>query len=383
MKKLIVFLVCGLFLPAAPVWGAWSKVYIVEIDRTKAGPSSQTNFPVLFQATDPSLKSVANGGLVTNSNGYDIAVYTSGALSGLLPFEIVAWDGVAGTVSGWTKLPTLHGSSDGVNSSFAVAWGNSSITTPQNAGSYAPATVWDSSYKGVWHFGGAVLNVNDSTANGESGTIVGVPTSVAGKVDGGIELLGGSGYFTVGSGSDLDWVTGSPRTSMLTVEFWMQNASAAQISLLLNKNYSGGNGYQLIADPPNRRLLWFHNGGFVNLANSIPYDALWHHYACVFDATGDHVYVDGVNTDNDTTDTSGNSASPGTMTIMQANSGDLTPFDELRISVGTARSADWIKDEYTNMNTPGNIGAPGFLVWAPYSNSFSPPTTSIRHRVIQ
>jgi hypothetical protein len=44
----------------------------ITIDHTKAPNNDQANFPLLFNTTDPTLKSVANGGHVNNANGYDI-----------------------------------------------------------------------------------------------------------------------------------------------------------------------------------------------------------------------------------------------------------------------------------------------------------------------
>src|SRR5204863_1636661 len=44
------------------------------IDHTKV-PSTQSNFTVLVNVTDPALKTIVNGGHVANANGYDIGFY--------------------------------------------------------------------------------------------------------------------------------------------------------------------------------------------------------------------------------------------------------------------------------------------------------------------
>ena len=56
---------------ALPHPGVYSRT--ITINHTLCGGSDSSNFPVLISITDPSLKTIANGGHVHNSNGYDIS----------------------------------------------------------------------------------------------------------------------------------------------------------------------------------------------------------------------------------------------------------------------------------------------------------------------
>ena len=107
-------------------------------------PSTQTNFPVLFNSTDPLLKTTANGGHVTNANGYDIIFTSDAAGAQPLPFEIESYSGSTGTLIAWVQVPTL---SSATNTVIYLFYGNSSITTSQAN----QTAVWDSNFKGVWH----------------------------------------------------------------------------------------------------------------------------------------------------------------------------------------------------------------------------------------
>src|SRR5258708_19733152 len=85
--------------------------------------------------------------------------------------------------------------------------------------------VWDNNFRGVWHFpNGTALTANDSTGNGNSGTITGV-TATSGQV-GGAALMAGSNGTTNGiavpSTSVLD-------TDVHTISFWLKfNADSSQ-----------------------------------------------------------------------------------------------------------------------------------------------------------
>jgi hypothetical protein len=65
-------------------------------------------------------------------------------------------------------------------------YGNSSITTDQSN----PTAVWDVNFKGVWHLpNGTILSANDSTSNGNNGTINGA-TATTGEIAGGASFNG-------------------------------------------------------------------------------------------------------------------------------------------------------------------------------------------------
>src|SRR5438270_716741 len=97
------------------------------------------NKDVLVKFTDNRLKTIANGGHVANANGYDINFYSDITHLTPLTWELF-YDGTAGTVAAWVKIPSCA-----VSTVFYMFYGDSSITTFQSTAS----SVWDSDYKGI------------------------------------------------------------------------------------------------------------------------------------------------------------------------------------------------------------------------------------------
>ena len=111
------------------------------IDHTKVPNTDQINFPLLFNTTDPSLATTANGGHVQNLNGYDIFFSTDPTGQTKLDYEMEQYNPVTGQVIAWIRIPTLSHTTDTVVYMF---YGNSAITTSQRN----PTGVWDASYSG-------------------------------------------------------------------------------------------------------------------------------------------------------------------------------------------------------------------------------------------
>jgi hypothetical protein len=117
----------------------------ITIDHTKVACTSDvSDFPMLISIqNDPDLKTTANGGKVENPNGYDI-IFTAVDLTTPLLHEVEKYDGAAGTLVAWVKIPTLKSNEDTV---IYMHYGNSDITSSQENAT----GVWDDNYKGVWH----------------------------------------------------------------------------------------------------------------------------------------------------------------------------------------------------------------------------------------
>ena len=62
------------------------KAFDIDADSV-SGSTDLTDFPILFSFTDAQLADVPNGGLVQNSNGYDIA-FSTGDGTTALDFEL-------------------------------------------------------------------------------------------------------------------------------------------------------------------------------------------------------------------------------------------------------------------------------------------------------
>src|SRR5439155_310959 len=98
------------------------------IDHTKV-PSTQSNFTVMVNVTDPALKTVANGGHVANANGYDIGFYADSGGTTKLKWQVEKYNGTTGNLIAWVKIPSVSSSIDTV---FYLMYGNSSINTDQS-----------------------------------------------------------------------------------------------------------------------------------------------------------------------------------------------------------------------------------------------------------
>ena len=183
----------------------------VTIDHTKVPNTDQSNFPFLFNTTDPAFATVANGGHVTSLNGNDIIFSSDPAGQNILNFEIEEYDPAHGKVIAWVQVPTVSHTTDTV---IYVLFGNPSIVASQQN----PAGVWDSNYMGVWHVAnGTQLSLADSTSNGNIATNNGA-TATSGQIDGGMST-DGTTYATIGAPPSLASATGSKPSAFQAESF--------------------------------------------------------------------------------------------------------------------------------------------------------------------
>jgi len=168
----------------------------IVIDHTRVPNTDQMNFPLLFNTIDPTLATTANGGHMTNAQGYDIyfSLDPNGATK--LDHELEEYNPLTGQVIAWVRIPLLSHATDTVVYMF---YGNPNVNTPQQN----PTGVWDNNYLGVWHVAnGATLSLTDSTSNGNNATNSGAqPTG--GEIDGGMLTDGGS-FATIGTPASLN-----------------------------------------------------------------------------------------------------------------------------------------------------------------------------------
>jgi hypothetical protein len=165
-------------------------------------PTTLTDYPFAFFGTYPVLRSRAAGGQVFSASAFDVIFTSDAAGSTLLKFERVFNDLTTGRVEYHIKVPSVSSTVDTTIYLFA---GNASVLSDQSN----KTAVWDSDYKGVWHFGdGVTLDLTDSTSNGNNGTNHSAIAVV--------QWMGGaaqfnkatSAYVDVGSGASLN-LTGS------------------------------------------------------------------------------------------------------------------------------------------------------------------------------
>jgi hypothetical protein len=149
---------------------AFTKKYSITIDKTKCGTADSTDFPMLFAGTyagganTPDLRTTANGGNVTNANGYDICFYSDEACTTMLKFERVFWTASTGACQFYVKIPTL---TYATNTVIYLGVGDASIETDQQDAN----NTWGSNFVAGYHLEG---NSNDTTGGGFNGSDTGI-----------------------------------------------------------------------------------------------------------------------------------------------------------------------------------------------------------------
>lgn len=348
---------------------AYSYYRSITIDYTKCGTANSTDFPVLVSFTDLNFRTVANGGNVQNSNGYDIAFYSDVALTTKLFWETEKYVSTTGECIFWVKVPTLSATTDTV---IYVAYGDASITTFQS--SVTP--VWSNNFQGVYHLAnGTTLNLADSTSLGNNGTNNGA-TATTGQIDGCANfVLASSQYINTGISS----ITG---TAGMTASAWINTTSlnTAQPQQIIAKWGLSSKTFQLRINELNTNCFSFSisdgttaNGTSITATGAVA--NTWQYVVGVFDNPNDlmTLYLNGVSIGTATyTGSFGGSAF---MSIGRMNyaSGNFWYFggkiDEPRIAY-TPRSSSWVLSEYNNQNSPSTFYTLGSETLATSTSNF-------------
>jgi RHS repeat-associated protein len=351
---------------------------VIVIDHTKVPNSDQTNFPFLFNTTDPDLASIDNNGHVANSNGYDIIFSTDPNGLTKLDHELETYSPATGQVVAWVRIPTLSHTVDTV---LYVFYGNPSITTSQQN----PAGVWNQSYQAVYHLASAGA-ANDSTIYANNATPTAV-LSATGVIDGAAGFNGASSYLQIPSADFPNYPTGAysniglPQTSDTTTfaasfGAWFKTASPGGILVQVPSIWIGDCYFFICYDGPtlpgdydpagwNSMLYVDDSGKLVGAgvtSTSAYNDNNWHFAVLTYATDGTNtLYVDGQSAGA----TQGNfppgySAAyeyfVGTAYTFLANDGNWNwlylngSVDEVSVS-NTPFSGDWIQTEYNNQGS--------------------------------
>ena len=347
------------------------------IDRTKV-PSTQSNFTVLVNVTDPALKTVANGGHVANANGYDIGFYADSGGSTKLKWQVEKYDGTTGNLIAWVKIPSVSSSSDTV---FYLFYGDSTINTDQSD----PPNTWDSNFKGVWHMADNAANttIRESTATGANGTNNANTSSktATGQIGNALSYNGS----TDGSFAAINLSA----TNIVTLSFWMKwtsNANDDDLAFEYTPNYNTNAG-GFIADwnasgfGGGKFETGMGNGNFTYWTDLFarPAAATWHLVHLVFNRSGptDKVYVDGslqtLTTGARSASGMGNFSNSSLYFMSRAASAlnAAGTLDEVRLST-VERNTSWVTTEYNNQSSPGTFITMGSES-CPYDNTYTHP----------
>lgn len=307
-------------------------------------PSTQTDFPVLLDFTDNRFKTIANGGHVANSNGYDIRPYADSALTGAITgYELEKYNGSTGALLMWVKVASLSSSSTPIY----LAYGDAALNTNGSS-----TSTWSNGFRGVYHLGdGSSLSVTDSVGN-FNGTNNGA-TATTGEIYGGGNFVSASSqYITLGTITPFNVGTGA------TVSAWVNGTSFpnAYNSVILqnsiNTNYFG------FFVKSNGKVGWFvSNAGITQdgTGSHTLSTSTWYHLVMAYSSTtGLQCYVNG---SSDVTHAANGSApGPNAPTDIGRDAVNAGRFwngklDEVRM-YNAFTSADWVTTEYNNQSSP-------------------------------
>ncbi len=347
-----------------------------------------TDFPFLFNTNDPALRTTANGGTVTNVNGWDIIFATSPTCAdstscggAKLDHEIERYNGVTGELVAWVRVPSLDN-----GTVLYLHYSDPAVvaTTENETG------VWDANYQAVWHLSEAPANGTvgghiDSKHNTTQGALFnnGTPqgfTAAPSSTNAAGIAAGADRFYRPVAGSDpsnddtvnvTDHATLEPAANM-TLETWVNASSlpavaSGNVHLLAQKNHlaaSPWNSYQLFfrgdAAATQLHFGWTNTTlGAYYAVNAGPFSTgTWYHVAGVLNGNTVTLYVNGSAAGTTTATKAGtllNTADLLSIGNGQApNIGTDGILDEVRLS-SSARSANWLLTQYRNVSSPSTF----------------------------
>jgi len=390
MAVLLVALALAVLLPGrAEAAFAQRKILTIDFNQVP-GPTNLVDFPVLVSITgDNSLKTTGNGGLVTSSTGDDIvfraedATTCSPAASPcVLDHEIELYDGLAGTLVAWVRVPTLRSIVTATNTVIYMYYGDAAVTCPQEN----PGGVWDSGYREVFHldesgdhedstqnaFGAARRGATGTTLMGKIGPAISLQGTASGAVE--AEAIASDGSLAAGSDVTFEsWVN----FNSYTAGNYMGVVVKGRECLYFDGSPDTSTGcpanpcgdwYGLYNRPSggvNRFALEFAYGGGCK-AGGLP-DAraagvaqiatgTWYHVAGTLTGGTRRLFVNGQQVATDAVGACIVNDIPQYTRFGTDSNGTYSDalIDEVRVST-VARSGDWIQTGFNNQNAPGTF----------------------------
>ena len=275
----------------------------------------------------------------------------------------------------WINITSVSGSTD---TKVWCYYGNAGCVDQQ----YLHG-VFDSNYVMVQHLNESAGSYYDTTINNNDGTLTDIDTDSVradtGKIAGCINLHGDADYITVSDDNSLYL------DSEFTIEVWCFQDDTAE-STLLDKRGGGGNDEFTIEVKPSddKGYLSITDSNAGSSWSNINYrtepDETWSYLAWTYDGTAlathiDH-YVDGwevpldydaINSFSAIQDDNNDLLIGAKYTISGFFDGKI---DEIRISKGVERSANYVNTTWYNLNNP-------LLFWSSGSEENSPGSASL------
>jgi len=330
----------------------------ITLNTTSLGITSNlTNFPALLSIQDNNLiiSSVCTDKVYfPNGPNYDFAFYDP-STSAELYYQIESYNQTTGTLLVWVQIPTLTYAS---NKTIEFYYGSKTPTITHNTAFYN--NTWGSDYKGVFHFNESTYtgSVTDGTAAANTGTTSNMTSAnlVTGKI--------GNAYSFNGSSTK---ITFSPITvtGAFTISAWVKlAATGVDQKVMTNQAAAGGStgGYKLgvfTTNIPESETATAVDRGSTPTAPALA-SGVWHYLQGVYNGSTLSTYVDGTQYGILSTTTNPSST---TAYYIGAGEGGTQYFfngtiDEARVS-NVAKSADWIKAEYVDQNSPTSFTTVG------------------------
>ncbi|MES1164874.1 MAG: LamG-like jellyroll fold domain-containing protein, partial [Verrucomicrobiota bacterium] len=362
--------------PSVCAFAQFDYYKTITVDRTKVGtassPTTLTNYPVLISVTDSSLRTLANGGRVRNTNGYDIVfrgldtTTCGGPTACTFAHEVEKYDGTTGQLVAWVNVPALKAQTNTANTSFNILFGNRAISTSTEQAT----STWDTSFTGVWHLSqdptGTAPQMSDATSNNNDGTATSV-TTAAGLIGSGVSTDGTASYIAVNAGTSLNtasagsftysgWVMSTDDTGGI---FSLRSSASGNvvIDVMVGRDGSSTNAKKLMALVRDDA-----GGGLADLVSASTFsDGAWHLVTVTHSGTAMQLYMDATSVGTATVSSSSfttnlrNIGREGRWVqdsyTTNAEEYLAATLDEFRAS-STARSIDWITTDYNNQSAP-------------------------------
>lgn len=330
---------------------------LIAVDRSKVqGPVNLADFPVLVNITDAAVKASLVAGVQTAS-GNDIVFTTDPTGNTInLSYEKEKYDSATGEAIYWVRIPSLNSSSAASDTSFYMFYGRAGDSDHSN-----PAGTWNSNFQAVYHMkedpSGSAPQIKDSTANAIHLTMLGgmlSTNSIAHKIGNGLTYDGVNDQLR--NNSSLLTITNYP----FTLSAW----SAANAGN--NGSYRGA---LSIASTTAGTIFGIGWSGTTGIPTFEARNTTSNIKTCTAVGTSTLAYLVAVHNSSSSRTYYVNGAQCATSAIdvpffkptivwnEQNGTGFLTS-DENRVS-GVALSADWIKTEYNNQNSPSTFYSVG------------------------
>ncbi|HEX3032206.1 MAG TPA: DUF2341 domain-containing protein, partial [Bacillota bacterium] len=317
----------------------------ITLDHTKVSGTDQFNFPVLISLT---------GLNHINQGGSDVRFTASDGTTELAR-EIESYSN--GNLLAWVKVPTLSATVDTV---VYMYYDDPTLTEPAANSPYGRNSVWDSNYKAVYHMSDATAStISDSTSNGQTGTKSGGtgPTELSGAIG---KVQGFDGV------DDMISIPQRSLTGPTTFQGIIKRNVTGTRQHLLSNNLSGvGTNQRLFINGENARYDIFNSGAQKLVVGTTVMGTTDYYFMTgSYDGSGVNIYVNGqlektlaVSAPPDNID---NNYFIGAYQNGVGTYGEFVNanIDEVRIS-DSARTANWIRTEYTNQSNPSGFAVAG------------------------